>query len=98
VVRASLLFGSDLDPAYDARTPMRLFLSHTRTTREAKRLLERHFVPAFRKRPLPEITGEDIGQELAKIADRPSEQLHAFRVLRTFLRWCIRPPPALHHA
>jgi hypothetical protein len=66
--------------------------SKGRTRSEAKRLLERHFLPAFRKKTLPEITDQDIGKELAKISDRPSEQLHAFRVLRTFLRWCMRPP------
>lgn len=82
--------------SFDAAIP--LFLddnyktSKGRTKSEAKRLLEGHFLPAFRKKPLSEITDEDIGNELAKIADRPSEQLHAFRALRTMLRWCTRPP------
>ncbi len=63
-----------------------------RTKSEAKRLLESHFVPAFRKRPLSEITDTEIGQQLARLGNRPSEQLHAFRSLRTMLRWCTRPP------
>lgn len=83
--------------SFDAAIP--LFLEDNyknskgrRTKSEAKRLLESHFLPVFRKKPLSEITDEDIGNELAKIADRPSEQLHAFRALRTMLRWCTRPP------
>ena len=63
-----------------------------RTKREAKRLLERHFLPAFRKKPLPEITDADIDVQLAKLSRTPSEQLHAFRVLRTMMKWCTRPP------
>src|SRR4029077_16044661 len=63
-----------------------------RVKAEAKRHLEKHFLPAFAKRSLDTLTDSDIGDELAKLADRPSEQLHAFRILRTFLRWCTRPP------
>ena len=77
---------------------MRLFLDDNykdcspRTKQEAERLLSRHFLPVFRKRALSEITDTEIGQVLARLGNRPSEQLHAFRVLRTFLRWCTRPP------
>jgi integrase len=63
-----------------------------RTKHEAKRLLESHFVPAFRNLQLSEITDSDIGKQLARLAKTPSEQLHAFRVLRAMLRWCTRPP------
>jgi integrase len=63
-----------------------------RTKHEAKRQLENHFLPAFRKLSLSEITDGDITRQLARLAKTPSEQLHAFRVLRTFLRWCTRPP------
>lgn len=63
-----------------------------RTKSEAKRLLEKHFVPAFRKRPLSDITDRDIGVQLAKLGKTPSTQLHAFRTLRAMLRWCTRPP------
>lgn len=63
-----------------------------RTKKEAKRLLEKHFLPAFRRRDLAVISDRDIGKELDKLNDRPSEKLHAFRMLRTFLRWCTRPP------
>jgi len=63
-----------------------------RTKKEAKRLLEKHFLPAFRRKNLSQLTDRDIGSELDKLSDRPSEKLHAFRMLRTFLKWCTRPP------
>ncbi|QXX74782.1 integrase arm-type DNA-binding domain-containing protein [Methylovirgula sp. HY1] len=66
-----------------------------RTASEAKRLITTHFMPAFRAKPLAQITDRDIAIQLAKLASRPSEQLHAFRVLRTMLRWCTRPPRLL---
>jgi Arm DNA-binding domain len=63
-----------------------------RTKTEAKRLLQSHFVPAFRKKSLSAITDRDISDQLAKLAHVPSEQLHAFRAIRTMLRWCTKPP------
>jgi len=63
-----------------------------RTKKEAKRLLEKHFLPAFRRKNLSSLSDQDIGRELDKLSDRPSEKLHAFRALRTFLKWCTRPP------
>ncbi|MDO8878876.1 MAG: site-specific integrase [Pseudolabrys sp.] len=59
---------------------------------EAKRLLEKHFVPAFRKRPLSDITDGDISVQLAKLGKTPSTQLHAYRAIKVMLRWCTRPP------
>jgi hypothetical protein len=43
-----------------------------RTKSEAKRHLEKYFVPPFRKRPLSEITDRDISAELAKLGNRAS--------------------------
>jgi hypothetical protein len=63
-----------------------------RTKKEARRLLEKHFLPAFRRKNLSQLTDRDIGKELDNLSDRPSEKLHAFRMLRTFLKWCTRPP------
>jgi site-specific recombinase XerD len=62
-----------------------------RTKKEARRLLDKHFA-ALQTMQLADLTHEDIERQLAKLADRPSEQLHAFRVMRTFLRWCVRVP------
>lgn len=63
-----------------------------RTKSEAKRLLEKHFLPSFAKRPLSEITDRDISHELAKLANTPSTQLHAYRAIKVMMRWCTRPP------
>lgn len=62
-----------------------------RTKSEAKRLLHSHFAPVKEKR-LSDVTDTHISDCLAILADRPSEQLHAFRTVRTFFRWCTRPP------
>lgn len=63
-----------------------------RTKSEAKRCLEGHFLPALRKKQLSVTTDSDISTALAKLNHVPSEQLHAFRFVRTFLKWCTRPP------
>lgn len=73
-----------IDENYKGRRP--------RTKSEVKRLLERHFAPAFGKRPIAELSDADVGQALLKLAHTPSEQLHAFRSIRTMLKWCTRPP------
>ena len=62
-----------------------------RTKKEAKRLLEKHCKDLYSKQ-LAELTDADIQRQLDKLADRPSEQLHTYRVLRCFLRWATRPP------
>lgn len=59
--------------------------------KEATRLLTKHF-SRFNARPLSEISDQEVSLELEKLRDRPSEQLHAFRAMRTFFRWCTRPP------
>lgn len=73
-----------LDENYKGKSP--------RSRHEAKRLLENHFLPAFRHANLPDITDDEIGKQLKRLSHVPSEQLHAFRVMRAFLRWCTRPP------
>jgi hypothetical protein len=57
----------------------------------AKRSLERQF-KSLEAMQLADITDAGIKKALDKLADRPSEQLHAYRYVRTFLRWCTRPP------
>jgi integrase len=96
---AQKTLGLDLKPsAITFETALRLFLEENylgkapRTKQEVQRLLERHFLPAFRKKPLSEITDADVGEQLGRLSRVPSEQLHAFRALRTMLRWCTRPP------
>jgi len=50
-----------------------------------------HFAE-FNTLSLADISDQQVAVELAKLDDTPSEKLHAFRVLRTFLRWCVKPP------
>ena len=73
-----------LEQNYKGKSPRSKF--------EAKRTLESHIVPKLGKKQLHEITDEDISRELAKLDHVPSEQLHSFRFVRTFLKWCTRPP------
>jgi hypothetical protein len=73
-----------LEDNYKGRRP--------RSKSEAKRLLEKHFLPALRTTLLSDITDKDVGRQLDKLSDVPSEQLHAFRAIRKMLRWCTKPP------
>ena len=61
-----------------------------RTKSEAARLLGRF--PQLQKKPLPEISDDDIKRQLDTLSGVPSEQLHAFRAMRTMFRGCTRPP------
>jgi integrase len=61
-----------------------------RSRKEVRRVIARHFSPVFKK--LSDATDTAIGEVLGKLDRTPSEKLHAFRALRTFLRWCMRPP------
>jgi hypothetical protein len=61
-----------------------------RTMSEAKRLLAKF--SALQKKTLTDTTDDDLKRQFDTLARVPSEQLHAFRAHRTFLRWCTRPP------
>jgi integrase len=62
-----------------------------RTKYNATKLLERHF-KRIDHRQLAAIEDGDVKSCLDKLSATPSEQLHAFRAVRCFLRWCTRPP------
>jgi hypothetical protein len=62
-----------------------------RAKSEATRLLNKHF-KSLEPKLLPAIDDKDIKGCLDKLASTPSEQLHAYRVVRCFFRWCTRPP------
>ncbi len=61
-----------------------------RVKQEAKRLLARHFA-SFNDLTLSDIGDRELDKALKKIT-APTEKLHAFRALRTFFKWCTRPP------
>ncbi|MEP6786021.1 MAG: integrase family protein [Sphingomonadales bacterium] len=56
-----------------------------------KIMLEKDFQKIEHKQ-LAEIDDSDIATALAKLAHVPSQQLHVYRAVRTFLKWCTRPP------
>jgi integrase len=62
-----------------------------RTKYNATKLLERHF-KRVEQTQLAALDDTDIMACLDKLAATPSEQLHAYRAVRCFLRWCTRPP------
>ncbi|MGY0576340.1 hypothetical protein ACTGJ9_039470 [Bradyrhizobium sp. RDM12] len=68
-----------------AKIDARLLSPSERTKSETLRLLNRL---EFRC-TLDELDDATIERELGKLSDVPSEQLHAFRALRTMLRWWI---------
>lgn len=59
--------------------------------KEVKRILEKHFLPAFKAKPVAAITDKDIAKELTKI-EKESAKLHAFRSIRTLFNWAVRSP------
>jgi integrase len=61
-----------------------------RTLSEYKRHMDRHFLPSFETRKLPELTYEEL---MGAVKDLPpGEQAHALAVARIFFRWCLKPP------
>ncbi len=62
-----------------------------RTKYNVTKLLERHF-KTIEQTQLADLDDTDIKGCLDKLSATPSEQLHAYRAVRCFLRWCTRPP------
>lgn len=56
-----------------------------------KLMLKKHF-QGIESKQLVDVTDDDISRALAKLAGTPSQQLHVYRAVRTFLAWCARPP------
>lgn len=62
------------------------------TAKETKRVLQKHFLPPFRRKYLEEITDADIGKIIDGLSETPSGANHAFTAARTFFRWVAKPP------
>ena len=56
---------------------------------QLERTLRRHFLSVYRQRPLASITPQSIAAVTDSLMKTPSEASHAFKDLRTFLRWCV---------
>jgi integrase len=64
---------------------------HRATTRkEVERQHNRHFIPKLGKKRLADITTDDVMGIIDKMLSTPSEANHAFRAVRTFLRWAVK--------
>ncbi len=59
-----------------------------RTVRDYTRLLNRHF--AFGKKPVNEITPQDINRRIDRLQKTVSEQNHALVAIKVFFRWAQR--------
>lgn len=60
------------------------------TQRQIRRILDRHFLPAFKTKTLDKISHQDISSITDALAKRaPSEAWHAFKDARTFFKWCV---------
>lgn len=99
--KAMQLLGADQEPAKpkpkffrDARDQ---FLEEYFCGKSAgwKRNMAHYLTICFKKldcHKLDEIEDYDIKVCLDALRETPSQQLHAFRGLRCFMRWCVRPP------
>jgi integrase len=71
------------------------------TAKEYARLLRRHFLPAFERRPLGEITTRNVCKILDHLVNAPSECFHATVAVKIFFRWAaqrglVRDNPCEH--
>jgi integrase len=61
--------------------------SRERTRDEQERLLTKHFLKTHKETALNRITVKDILAITDGLKELPSEQLHAYRALKTFFKW-----------
>ena len=64
--------------------------NRSRTVRDYRRLLRRHF--ALDRKKLAEVTTDDILKRLERIKDAPAERNHALVAVKIFLKWARQPP------
>ncbi|MEJ7925784.1 site-specific integrase [Sphingobium sp. AN641] len=50
------------------------------------------YLKTIEHKQLVDVTDGDIRRVLDKLSDRPGQQLHLYRMARTFFSWCCRPP------
>jgi integrase len=64
--------------------------SRPKTLEEQQRLLSKHFLKVHRETPLNRITAREILAITDGLMEVPSEQLHAYRALKTFFKWAVK--------
>lgn len=60
------------------------------TTKETKRLLNKHFLPSLRHEKLHQIPTHRLIKIIDRLLSAPSEATHAFAAARLFFRWAVR--------
>ena len=86
--RGTITFGT----AYEAFKSDHCAKKKARTRECYQRVLDKYFLPKLKGTRLAQVTDQTIADITDKPADTPSEQAHCLAVLRTFLKWCVRPP------
>jgi len=61
-----------------------------RTKTDGERILRKHFLPKLRGERLENITTENVAKIIDRLLPTPAEANHAFAVIRTFLRFCVK--------
>lgn len=86
------------DPAYQFDAVATSFVTRhcnvrnkASTAKETERLLNKHFVSAWKKRDVRDIRQSHINEILDALVadDKPSEANHALGVIKTLFRWCM---------
>jgi integrase len=60
------------------------------STRQIRRLFEKHFLPNLHGVQLRDLSYEQISRLVHRLLDTPSEANHAFKAMRLFCRWAVR--------
>jgi len=76
--------------AYDAFKSIHCSQKKARTQKDYLRMLDVHYMPILRTKPLDTITHRQIADITDALIDRPSECRHAMGVGRTFFKFCVR--------
>jgi integrase len=93
-ILAERKLGNGAAPRITYQTAHDAFIAHcerknrSKTVKDYKRLLKRHF--PFGTTPLRDISRLDISTRLDKLTETPAEQNYAFRVIRHFFRFCLQ--------
>ena len=78
--------------AYDAFKAQHTAKKRERTRYDYERMLDKYFVLKLGTKKLSAVSYEQVTEITDKLSGTPSEQAHALAVVRTFLKWCVRPP------
>ena len=76
--------------AYNAFKELHVSQKRARTQKDYLRILDVHYLPAFRAMHLDDIEHRNIADITDKLIHTPSERSHTIAVGRTFFKFCVR--------